>query len=275
MAYDTKTDEMVLLTATGPTQTWVFDPASKHWVQRFPANSPQLTFGGAAYDARTGLVVLVGSVDGSDTCTDSVPAQTWTWDGTNWTQQHPHDEPGECQAVSATSTTYDPATGQVIMQTSEYDIGIGDTWRWNGTDWGLVARGAENPAIGYDPQLHRLVAYGGSSTNLGVFEVYGGTSTWNGWLWVPLHTTGSPPRLGNASMTDFVDLHTVIMFGGQTYDANFDPTDTKGTWYLDHTRWIRIHTKTSPPPTHSAGFVYDTAHHFALLHATRTWLLSP
>jgi len=83
-------------------------------------------------------------------------------------------------------------------------------------------------------------------------------------------------------MTVFPDLHTVVMFGGQTPNTTYgDPIDTNGMWYLDHTHWIRIHTKASPPPmgspppTHNASFVYDTAHHFALLRATGTWRLSP
>ena len=41
-----------------------------------------------AYDAATGTVVLFGGLGGHGDLGD-----TWTWNGTTWTQQAPSDQP--------------------------------------------------------------------------------------------------------------------------------------------------------------------------------------
>jgi hypothetical protein len=55
------------------------------WTKQAPATRPP-TRGGAAmaYDAATGTVVLFGGDN-----RHGVLGDTWTWDGTTWTRQHP------------------------------------------------------------------------------------------------------------------------------------------------------------------------------------------
>jgi hypothetical protein len=65
--------------------TWLFDGTD--WTQAAPATSPSArTEAGMAYDLRRKVLVLFGGntdnvADGSNTMGD-----TWTWDGTDWTQ---------------------------------------------------------------------------------------------------------------------------------------------------------------------------------------------
>ncbi len=59
-----------------------------------------------AYDAATGTVVLFGG-GGRRPVGD-----TWTWDGTTWTQQHPATSP---PVRCGTSMAYDAATGTVVL----------------------------------------------------------------------------------------------------------------------------------------------------------------
>src|ERR1700728_4007926 len=55
------------------------------WTQQSPPTSPAIRDGATmAYDFSTGQLVLFGGLGGS-----GVFGDTWTWDGTNWTQQTP------------------------------------------------------------------------------------------------------------------------------------------------------------------------------------------
>ena len=68
------------------------------WKQLQPATVPSARYGASmAYDAASHQVVLFG---GAGT---GVFSTTWTWDGTNWTEQLPADSPAARSAI-ATST---------------------------------------------------------------------------------------------------------------------------------------------------------------------------
>jgi hypothetical protein len=73
-----------------------------------------------AYDAATGTVVLFGGFAFGD---------TWTWDGTTWTQQAP---PAHPSARSAASMAYDAATGTVVLFGGSRQINgaRAGTWTW-------------------------------------------------------------------------------------------------------------------------------------------------
>jgi hypothetical protein len=54
------------------------------WTQKLPAKSPSGRHGHAmAYDSAHGQVVLFGGLGADNT----VLSDTWTWDGSNWTQK--------------------------------------------------------------------------------------------------------------------------------------------------------------------------------------------
>ena len=76
---------------------------------------------GMANDAETGQVVLFGGWDGTQPLDD-----TWTWDGSSWTEQHPvrSPEPRCCFQMA-----YDAARGQVVLSggTDLYTY-YTDTW---------------------------------------------------------------------------------------------------------------------------------------------------
>jgi hypothetical protein len=74
-----------------------------------------------AYDAATHTVVLFGGFNGGALLDD-----TWTWNGSDWTQQHPATSPS---ARETTSVAYDGATGTVVLFGGNGSEGaLGDTW---------------------------------------------------------------------------------------------------------------------------------------------------
>src|SRR5437899_2147700 len=87
---------------------------------------------GMAYDAAHGQVVLFGGVIPGFPPT--FLGDTWTWDGTHWTQRTPahHPFPRESMGIA-----YDAARGQVVLFGGGSSNGqfLGDTWTWDGSDW--------------------------------------------------------------------------------------------------------------------------------------------
>ncbi len=79
---DPATHSDVLLTGDG--QTWRWTGA---WARVHPATTPPIASGvAAAYDASSGQVVLFGGF-GTTSRETGLYDQTWTWDGSDWTQR--------------------------------------------------------------------------------------------------------------------------------------------------------------------------------------------
>jgi hypothetical protein len=73
------------------------------------------------YDLATGNIILSGG-GGSKVLND-----TWTWDGTTWTNQAPATSP---HARYVASMAYDPATRNVVLFGGFGEGALGDTWTW-------------------------------------------------------------------------------------------------------------------------------------------------
>src|SRR5207248_2070290 len=87
---------------------------------------------GMAYDAiRKQVVLFGGTVANTEYFND-----TWTWDGSNWTEQTPTNSP---PGRAYTSMAYDPTSLSVVLFGGcSTCFGIptdSDTWSWNGQDW--------------------------------------------------------------------------------------------------------------------------------------------
>jgi hypothetical protein len=121
-----------------------------------------------AYDAATGTVVLFGGENNSNAV---VNGDTWTWDGTTWTKQHPAAHPPP--RVWA-SMAYDDATGTVVLfggaarpnSGGGFTRIFGDTWTWDGTTWTQQAPAAspsarQLAAMAYDAATGTVVLFSG------------------------------------------------------------------------------------------------------------------
>jgi hypothetical protein len=130
-----------------------------------------------AYDPATGNVVLLGG------CCKGVDAtgrnDTWTWDGTTWTHQHPATSPpGRYGAAMA----YDAATGTVVLFGGfRFPAARSDTWTWDGTTWTQQSPATRPGArwlasMAYDAATGTVVLFGGQSGG-------GGTELGDTWTW--------------------------------------------------------------------------------------------
>jgi hypothetical protein len=139
MAYDAATSTVVLFGGDNShganlADTWTWDGTT--WTQQAPATSPRAReMAYMAYDAATGTAVLFGGFSPSVRC-DGLLGDTWTWDGTTWTQQVPATRPS-VRADGAMA--YDAATGTAVLfggydYTTNCPVGsqqdLAQTWTW-------------------------------------------------------------------------------------------------------------------------------------------------
>ena len=186
LAYDAAQGQVVLfgghgLDALGDTWTW----DGTDWTLRSPAHVPPPRESmGMSYDSAHGQVLMFGGA------VWVAPfhwfMDTWTWDGSDWTQQSPGHSPSARERVGLTD---DPAHGEVLLFGGLKPGASGelnDTWTWDGTDWSQLAPPLSptirsGAGIAFDGDLAQVVLYGGrtGSTN----SYLGDTWKWNGAAW--------------------------------------------------------------------------------------------
>ncbi len=204
-----------------------------------------------AYDPATANTVLFG---GRDNGTLGF-ADTWTWDGTNWTQRFPTTSP---PARTTASMAYDPATGNMVLFGGENTSEFADTWTWDGTNWTQRFPTTSPPAraitsMAYDAETGNMVIFGGYTgpPNYNVNDTW----TWDGTNWTQQFPASSPaPRTG-ATLAYDASEGNIVLFGG------FDEAGTNelfaDTWTWDGTNWTQQSPLTSPPGRSSPSIAYD------------------
>jgi hypothetical protein len=184
MAYDAAHGRVVLFGGVrypgDLADTWTWDGTD--WTQQSPAHSPTARQDmGMAYDAAGGQVVLFGG--GFYTDGDGLD-DTWTWDGTDWTQRAPAHSP---PAREDMGMAYDAARSEVVLFSGNGPDYLDDTWTWDGTDWAQRAP-AHSPlsrwgaGMAYDAARAEVVLFGGD----GALDTW----AWDGTDW-SLSTQGS------------------------------------------------------------------------------------
>lgn len=186
--------------------TWTFGDS---WTQKCTSCGPIPRNGHMmAYDEIREKAVLFGGVAYGPL---RFLNETWTWDGSAWTQRSTFQTP---PARWGGAMAYDRERQQVVLFGGFGDGGqLNDTWVWDGTFWTL-----KNPAnrptvrdsagMAYDASSKKVVLFGG----LGCGGRCGDTWTWDGNNWTRVFPNNSPaPRYGHAATTIGGD---VVVFGG-------------------------------------------------------------
>jgi hypothetical protein len=180
MAYDTLRRELLCVhvnppTSWIPTSTWTWNG---RW-RKHSGTTPG--FGGLAFDSARGEGVLFGGWSGGE---------TWTWDGSAWTQRAPAVAPAPHQNPQL---AYDPVRALTVL------FGSAGTWTWDGTSWtqgvGPQPPLGHAPIFVYDPSRAAIVMTGGST-------FAGQTWEWAG-QWIQ---RSSSSGLANAAVAAFDPL---------------------------------------------------------------------
>jgi hypothetical protein len=222
------------------------------WTRQHPAVHPPARYAAAiAYDAATGTAVLFG---GTTNIAHVELGDTWTWDGTTWTQQHPATSP---PAREYAAMAYDAATGTVVLfGGGNSRRSFAGTWTWDGTTWTRQHPATSPPAgdgasMAYDAATGTVVLFGGCGRGSTYFD---GTWTWDGTTWTKQTPTVHPSARCDAAMAYDGATGTEVLFSG-TGRHGF-PGDT---WTWDGTTWTQQHPATHPSGRAAAAMAYDPA----------------
>src|SRR6266851_607890 len=220
LAFDVDRETLVLFGGYTPithvvlSQTWEWNAATG-WKQLYPATVPPARgMTAMAYDEARHVVVMYG---GRDTVNGTVPcgevgremcsADTWTWNGTDWTQLHPQTSP----PPFLPAMTYDPPEAAVLLY--NINVSIPETWSWDGANWMLKASGSNNPTpsrgsalMPFDPTTRHIVMFGGFTPGGGDVNVMW---SWTGQSWTNLGID-APLRSLQAAAAGDSDRHALL-----------------------------------------------------------------
>lgn len=281
IVYDASNHELVMfggaLGSGVSNQTWTWD--GKNWrlyhLRTAPAPRDQQVM---AYDESHHDVVMFGGM--ADSSANSTSGQgpvndTWTWNGSTWTQRHPSHQPTFSLDWPATMA-FDPVTKTVLLFGFEKVISGNtttmqpQTWSWNGSDWTEHSPSAtpQSPGQFVDGGDHLYFGNGiwewdgqnwiqGQARNApdapAVFDAARGeyvafdhdTWTWaGGSTWIRQHPQTNPTAIGYLAY--FPPLREVLMWGDELGTA------TNDMWAWDGVNWGRLQIG-SVEPTPSAG----------------------
>ena len=172
-----------------------------NWIQLFPSGRSNASM---AYDTATGKVILFGGIDNSGYLND-----TWSFDGSTWTQLHPSSSPS---ARYDASMTYDEATQTLILfggrNSSDY---LSDTWSFNGSTWQNITPLSQSPqarssaSMAYATSTSTVILFGGTNNNQ-----FDDTWSFNGSTWQNVTPLFHPLHLDQVHRWQMMSM--VILF---------------------------------------------------------------
>jgi hypothetical protein len=259
MAYDPATSQLILFGGqeggtygndtwawNGTTWTQVDDAGAAGCVSTCPSSPPIRQGPMLAWDPASAQMLLFGGFI-------SYPSplnDTWTWNGSTWTQVDDAGDPGCTNACTSSpparqagGMAFDQATGQLLLfGGANATTSLNDTWLWSGTTWSQADDSSDpgctssctNSPLGRDrvllvddPVTATFVVFGGIGSS-----TYDDTWSWNGSSWTEVGFDGSctatcpqSPPARQAEWGDF-DPGTgqLIEFGGGNGGTYFGDT---------------------------------------------------
>ena len=215
------------------------------------------------YDPATGQMVLFG---GSSEGT--AESDTWTFDGSDWTEQAPFRSPA---ARAGASMAFDQATGQMILFAGAGAGGaLADTWSyafppapetadvWSNVSTEYAPAVRAHAMMAYDPAIGKIVLFGGGNGYSPYENELGETWTYDGSAWHEESPASSPePREGGTLAYDPA-IGELVLFGG--YGEGYTYGEA---WTYDGATW-RLHTVAESNyivgnPVLEAGMAFDPA----------------
>jgi hypothetical protein len=264
MAYDGVRHQSILFGGLGggtqgPTSrsdTWAYTGGGT-WAQFSPATVPPGRFGNAmVFDSQHGNITMFGGGFYNNNVVIFTYNDTWTWNGTNWTQLFPSVSPSARYLVGA---AYDTTHNQMVVFGGVGVAGyLGDTWVFNGTNWTQKFPAHAPPAraagmMVYDPLRAKVYLFGGVNN----LTYYGDTWAWDGTDWTQLSPANFPSARYGSGIAFDNTLGVSVLYGG----TNNNTGNFAETWTFDGTNWTKMPPNTqSPNPSKRfyTSFDYDS-----------------
>ena len=279
LVYDDATNALLLFSGQDYTgaaplaDTWTWNGST--WARLHPAHSPGPLEGAAiAYDPTTQQVVLFGGMSNANTGGTPILGDTWTWNGSDWTQQHPASSP---PARMLASLAYDAASGQLVLFGGKHATGFGpdlnDTWIWTGSNWvqqhpATVPTAGNQASLAYDGASGQLVLFGGQdATGYGV--TLNDTWIWTGSNWLQQHPKTTPALSATLQGQTVTFAHPSMVYnpimgklmltliGQGANDGTQADYWTQADWTWNGSNWTEVN---ATGPAVEAGQIFYDAH---------------
>jgi hypothetical protein len=252
-AFDTERNRLMLFCNTN---MFEWDGSAFTSFAGLERKPPFREFAKMAYDPTLRKAVLFGGFDTANYLQD-----TWTWDGTAWTEVKPRRKP---PARTLQTMWYDSTQRKVIMyggigrptpedRVERYD----DMWSFDGTNWTEIEI-TNTPGRRFgaqatvDPRTNKLLLFGGIRVDTNAMGVETQVYTndlweWDGSAWREIPTTNTPPARENAGFEYDPTTDSLVLFGGW---SGFFRSDR---WILDTSNYTwRVMPETGPPRRRAA-----------------------
>ncbi len=244
LAYDAQRKVFVLFggqTAKGSSdETWIW--AGTAWKAQSPAHKPPARRNSAmAYDpAHQAVVLYCGHIQGREE--GEIGADTWTWDGTDWTEVDigPGALGKRAGASMVTSRSNVVLFGGYYANAEYY----GDAWTQDGKAWFRVDQdprpaGRGNSAVAWNPTDASLFVYGGSGLNSAAGPGAGGLPLSDAWLlsggkWSELKPSGPPALTYANAIWDQKGNRWIVLLGLSC------PGPSDAAWAWDGMAWSKL-----------------------------------
>lgn len=184
-------------------------------------------------------------------------AETWSFDGTNWTQLSPATTPPNRWGHQLVTDTRRQRIVMFGGRSPSLTATANDTWEWDGSDWTQVFPAASPAgrafyAAAYDQRRGKTVIYGSQST-------FNGAETWeyDGSTWTQVLTPTTFLSRESPAMCYDAGRGVIVLFGG--WYAASPATMYADTWEYDGSDWTQRVTPTIPIARYRASMVYDSA----------------
>jgi len=236
--------------------------ASAQWEQKSPTTSaPPLGYHAQCFDLVNGRTIAFGG-DTLGGPFGAVSDQTWSYDGSTWTNVSPATGPSGrtlCEMVYDINRGVSVLYGGVPLYFFGGGPALDETWEWDGTNWTQVfptnsPGGLANYGMAYDWNRGRTVLYGGQQDT---FFVLDSDQTWefDGLTWTQVTPATNPGPLERTQMCYHAGLQRTVLFGG--FDVQGSWNDD--VWLWDGSNWtIAPITGPRPPYLSGAAMEYDS-----------------
>jgi hypothetical protein len=180
-------------------------------------------------------------------------SDTWTWDGTAWTEQHPATIPSPRGNFGL---AYDTVREQTVLfgGCGLYAC-LSDTWTWDGADW-TEQHPAHSPPNGADPAMAFDETTGRVLLSTDFGERRNLTWTWDGSDWTNEAPPDAPPYRKATGMAYDSGRGRVVLFGGGITLFELDGY-RRDTWEWNGHRWFKQNPTVRPARRGGLGMAYD------------------
>jgi hypothetical protein len=271
MAYDTLHHVTLLFGGRGPPAAggadidhgdlWQWDGASWSRLASEASGPAARNASAGGYDAARERLVVFGGRTG--TGFGPVFADTWEWEGTNWTlvlaQQnglngrvHPAGGYDPVRELVTIASGFDPAAGDDLH----------DQWDWDGAAWTLVSGSV--PGTGFAPVIvgtaggTYLLQSRTSDRRVDVLRSNGAGQ------WTAVTPSGPAPRATSYAVAE-LPAGGFLLFGGSSGTGVL-----ANTWTFDGSDWTRL-TVSGPPGRVGAAMALDPTRGMVVLFGGENW----